>query len=65
MEKSPQHPTSQRRRQAATAHRHTNAPHAHQAAPVRMLLLLSLAIVVASIHPALELVAYLGETGPV
>jgi hypothetical protein len=65
MEKSLQHPTSERRRQAATAHGQASAPHAPQAAPVRMLLLLSLAIVVASIHPALELVAYLGETGPV
>jgi hypothetical protein len=30
-----------------------------------MLLLFTLAVVVASIHPALELVAYLGESGPV
>jgi hypothetical protein len=30
---------------------------------MRMLLLFTLAIVVASIHPALELVSYLGESG--
>ena len=72
MAESPKHPRNGRHQ--AAAHGHTDALNSRQAAarrdvgelaPMRMLALLSLAIVVASIHPALELVAYLGETGPV
>jgi hypothetical protein len=51
----------------AAAHRHAGGAARRDdsgQAPVKILLLVAAAIAVASIHPALELVAFLGEAAP-